>query len=146
MPIKQLTPPADFENHLFERIQRLEAIFIRRMFYIGDKCVTVARSTDSYEDQTGNLRSSIGYVIAKDGKIIGNSTFEAVKGGAEGSAEGLEFAKKIVAQFPEGIVLIVVAGMNYAKHVSARGYDVLDSSELLAQKLVPQMLKQLGLK
>ena len=145
MPIKQLTPPADFENHLFERIQRLEAIFIRRMFYIGDKCVTVARSTDSYEDQTGNLRSSIGYVIAKDGKIIGNSTFEAVKGGAEGSAEGLEFAKKIVAQFPEGIVLIVVAGMNYAKHVSAKGYDVLDSSQLEAEAQVKRMIKQLGL-
>ena len=146
MPIKQLTPPADFENHLFERIQRLEAIFIRRMMYVGERCLVAGRSTKSYKDQTGNLRSSIGYVVAKDGKIITASDFQAVKGGAEGSAEGLEFAKKIVAQFPEGIVLIVVAGMNYAKHVSAKGYDVLDSSELLAQKLVPQMLKQLGLK
>ena len=146
MPITQITPPAEVENYLIDRINRLEEVIIRRMFYIGEKCVTVARSTDSYQDQTGNLRSSIGYVIAKDGKIIGNSAFEAVKGGAEGAAGGLEFAKSVVSKFPEGIVLIVVAGMSYAKHVSYLGYDVLDSSQLEAEAQVNRMIKQLGLK
>ena len=36
--------------------------------------------------------------------------------------------------------------MRYASFVSAKGYDVLDSAELLAERLVPDMLKRLGLK
>ena len=47
-------------------------------------------------------------------------------------------------EFPNGVVLVVVAGMNYAAHLSDRGYDVLDSAEVLAAKLVPQLLQSLG--
>jgi hypothetical protein len=39
--------------------------------------------------------------------------------------------------------LILVAGKEYAAYVSAR-YDVLDSAELLAEKLLPGILKKLG--
>lgn len=74
------------------------------------------------------------------------SSFDVVKEGVEGAKGGKEYAMKLVRDFPKGIVLIVVAGMNYASHVSAKGYDVLDSSELLAEKLVPQMLRKLGFK
>ena len=74
------------------------------------------------------------------------SSFDTVKEGREGSRGGKEYAMQLVRDFPHGIVLIVVAGMNYASYVSAKGYDVLDGSELLADKLVPQMLQQLGFK
>ena len=66
--------------------------------------------------------------------------------GDSGAKSGIQYAKEVARQFPEGIVLIVVAGMNYASFVSATGRDVLDSAELLADKLVPQILKQLGFK
>ena len=58
--------------------------------------------------------------------------------------KGAAFAKKLVRRFPHGVCLIVVAGMEYAAHVKNKGYDVLDSSELLADRIVPSMLKQLG--
>lgn len=36
--------------------------------------------------------------------------------------------------------------MNYAAYVEARNYNVITSAELLANKLVPQIMKQLGFK
>lgn len=36
----------------------------------GEKFIEVARRSGSYKDQTGNLRSSIGYIIAKTEKWL----------------------------------------------------------------------------
>lgn len=116
------------------------------MSVIGEQVLNVARSTNSYKDQTGNLRSSIGYVIAQDGKVVRASSFAQVKQGGNGTEQGRSYAESLAAKFSQGIVLIVVAGMNYAAYVKKKGYDVIDGSELLAEKLVPQMLTELGFK
>jgi hypothetical protein len=73
------------------------------------------------------------------------SNFEQVKQGGKGSADGKAFAAELTGKFPEGICLIIVAGMNYAGYVSAR-YNVLDSAELQAEKLIPQLLEKLGIR
>lgn len=135
---------SEVDAHLEEQIKRLEDRIIYNLSYVGEQCINEARSTNSYLDQTGNLRSSTGYVIVKSGKIVQGSSFAVVKQGGEGSRDGAAFARKVISQFPTGIVLVVVAGMNYASCVSARGYNVLDSAELLAEKLVPNIMKQLG--
>lgn len=36
----------------------------------GERFVKYARENGSYEDRTGNLRSSIGYIIVKNGDIV----------------------------------------------------------------------------
>lgn len=146
MPIKQLTPMQEIDDYIEQQMKRITDALVYNLKYVGEQCLNVARQSQAYRDQTGNLRSSVGYVLAMDGKIIEQSTFEVVKNGAAGARSGIQYAKEVVRQFPEGIVLVVVAGMNYASHVSAKGYDVLDSSELLAEKLVPQMLRKLGFK
>ncbi len=146
MGITQTTPSAEIDRYIEEQVERVTSALLRNLQYIGERCLNAARDTNSYKDQTGNLRSSLGYVISCDGKIVYESTFEVVKNGADGAKSGIQFAKEIVRQFPEGIVLIVVAGMNYAQFVSAKGYDVIDSAELLADRLVPQIMKQLGFK
>lgn len=144
MGITQTTPSAEIDRYIEEQVERITKALIYNLQYIGERCLNAARDTNSYKDQTGNLRSSLGYVIVCDGKIVFQSNFEVVKTGAKGAKSGIQFAKEIVRQFPEGIVLLVVAGMKYAAYVSATGRDVLDSAELLADKLVPQILKQLG--
>ena len=146
MPIRQITPMSEIDRYTEQRLRGLEQAVIRTLAYCGELCLNVARSTNSYKDQTGNLRSSIGYVVAVDGRIVSQSNFEAVKEGGQGSKQGAAFAKQLVRRFPKGICLIVVAGMEYAVHVKNRGYDVLDSSELTADRIVPSMLKQLGFK
>ena len=148
MPIKDLTPSGQIERYVQERVERLVRAIIYNLSVVGEKVLNKARSTNSYKDQTGNLRSSIGYVIAVDGEIVQMSSFAPSDNGTDrvtGQAAGRAFAEELVRKFPYGIVLIVVAGMNYASYVSAKGYDVLDSSELLAEQLVPQMLQQLGI-
>lgn len=144
MGIVQKTPMSEIDKYIEEQIKNVTDAIIYNLQYVGERCLNTARQTNSYKDQTGNLRSSLGYVIAIDGKIVHNSTFEIVKDGGDGKKSGIQFAKEIVRQFPEGIVLVVVAGMHYAQYVSATGRDVIDSAELLADKLVPQILKQLG--
>ena len=146
MPIKRLTPTAEIDRYIIGRVEAIKKAIVYNLCAVGEQVLNAARLTNSYKDQTGNLRSSIGYVVAVDGEIVQMSSFDTVKEGREGSRGGKEYAMQLVRDFPHGIVLIVVAGMNYASYVSAKGYDVLDSSELLADKLVPQMLQQLGFK
>ena len=146
MPIKRLTPTTEIDRYIAGRVEAIKKALVYNLCAVGEQVLNAARLTNSYKDQTGNLRSSIGYVVSVDGEIVQMSSFDNVKEGREGSREGKEYAMQLVRNFPQGIVLIVVAGMNYASYVSAKGYDVLDSSELLADKLVPQMLQQLGFK
>lgn len=127
-------------DFLQQQIEKRIRVLIYRLNYVGVVCVNKARNDGSYKDQTGNLRSSIGYVILREGIIIEGSGFDKNEGGEKGDV----YIKGIAAGYPHGIVLIVVAGMNYASYVEALNYDVLSSAELLAEKLVPQLLKQLG--
>lgn len=146
MPIKQTTPMSQIDKYIQQQLKRQERVLINTLMYIGEQCVNEARSYNgkAYTDQTGNLRSSVGYVVAVDGKIKATSRFEAILDGQDGTEAGKEYAKKLVAQYPQGAVLIVVAGMHYAKYVAAKGYNVLQSAELKAEVLVPQLLRQLG--
>lgn len=144
MGITLKTPEAEIDAYIQQNVERMTDAVIYNLQHIGEACLNTARETKSYKDRTGNLRSSLGYVIVVDGKIKYQSNFEVIMQGESGAKSGLQYAKKVARQFPEGIVLIVVAGMKYAAYVSATGRDVLDSAELLADKLVPQILKQLG--
>lgn len=146
MPIKRLTPAAEIDRYVAGRVEAIKQALVYNLCAVGEQVLNAARNTNSYKDQTGNLRSSIGYVVSVDGEIVQMSSFEVVKDGSQGAKGGKEYALQLIKDFPQGIVLIVVAGMNYASYVSAKGYDVLDSSELLADKLVPQMLAKLGFK
>ena len=146
--------------------------------YVGLECVKEARIAGKYTDRTGNLRSSTGYAVVYNGRIIRQSNFEKVHGqgensqlvdfvvkkgknkgkrvhywvkgasgdGSEGSRTGKELLYQLVSQYNNGLVLILVAGMDYAVHVEARGYNVLNSAEDLARRLVPEMLREAGLR
>lgn len=95
-----------------------------------------------FKNQTANLRSSMGYIITYKGKKVAGGAFEQVKSGEnlEGVKTGEEYAKEVAGQYTgNGIQLVVVAGMNYAKYVHNKGYDVLDTAELLADKLIEDL-------
>lgn len=126
--------------------QRCYEAIVRTLMYCGEQIVNKVRDGSkpkSYKDQTGNLRSSTGYILTYNGKVLGKSNFASVKNGGEGSKEGEDFAKRLANQHDKGFALIVVAGMEYAVYVEDKGYDVLMSGELLAENIIPRMLKQL---
>lgn len=112
---------------------------ILKLQYVGEQCIRDARLTGSYTDRTGNLRSSIGYVIVDRGQVVSESAFPAVKNGGDGAKGGKTYAHELASQMGSGVALIVVAGMNYAQYVQRRGYNVTASAELIAEQLIQKM-------
>lgn len=101
----------------------------------GELLVQKAISEGNYIDQTGNLRSSIGYLVTKD-----NQVFEQYFSGNEAGKITQEKAYNH-ARGRKGIVLIVIAGMNYATYVESRGYNVITSAEMIADRLITELLE-----
>ena len=136
------------DKYLSERLDTLDELIIRNLNFLGMKCVSLAKSLDTYKDRTANLRNSIGYVVLKNGRVK-YENFKAEKQGAELSEEsgvliGLEFARDLAKRFSEGYVLIVVAGMQYASYVEdIHHLDVLSSAEKLAESEIENVAKKI---
>lgn len=133
---------ADVRAQFAKATQALRQGIILTLSYLGELCVNHARSVRTYQDQTGNLRASIGYVIVHNGEVV-KSNFTGST--AQGKQAGLSIASSLIGDIGQGWGLIVVAGMNYALAVESRGLDVLTTAEQLAVTELPGMLKQLSL-
>lgn len=147
MGIRMTTLMSEINAAIQAEAERVEMLTIRALAYLGEKCVIEARDRPqeaSWFDQSGNLRSSIGYVIVHNGKIIKYSEFNQVKQGTDGIKEGKELAKELAKQYTSGYALIVVAGMNYAELVEAMdNKNVLASAELFARGELPKTMVKL---
>lgn len=147
MGMKMRTPMSEVNAYLKAEAERIHRLTIRALAYLGEQCVRLARDRApelSWIDRTGNLRSSIGYIITHNGNIVQYSDFRQVKHGSEGVKTGKDFAEEIAKQFSSDYVLVVVAGMNYAEFVEARdNKDVLATPELFANKELPKMFERL---
>lgn len=112
--------------------------------YLGEQCVRRIRdrsASESWIDQTGNLRSSIGYAIMDQGRKVMQSSFDVVLGGTQGPGESKKYIDELAAQYAEVYALVVVAGMSYADYVEAiDGKDVLASTGLWAQSKVEEYI------
>lgn len=124
-----------------------KAQMIMAMHYIGQEFIKKARDKSSgggsYEDQTGNLRSSIGYAIFDNGKEV-NSVFEVADKDENG--EGVKSAKSLAKNqvAKTGLCLIVTAGMDYAAAVESKDHTVLTAfapSESQVKKDLEKLLK-----
>lgn len=147
------------ENLIRQKGETAKQIIVKRLMRIGEECVNVARNLPSpdanasfkfvkgkrkplikkynphqpnYIDWTGNLRHSIGYLVAVNGEII-NADLQ--------NTEATETAQKALSKYKDGIVLIMVAGMKYAYYVSKKGYDVLDSAIIEMKKKFEELVK-----
>lgn len=148
MPIKPNFTAADIRARMNRMLELRKKALIGQLFYIGEECLTQARSGHKYLNQTGNLCSSISYCILDNGKIISEGEWKAVAGGKgdgeEGKKQGVAFLHDLAAkQTTKGIVFLMVAGMPYAQYVEAMSLDVLDTSEQMAQRKIKDMLNRL---
>lgn len=105
-------------------VEQKDKEIIAELYYLGVEFVNSCKTSGSYKDRTGNLRSSIGCAVMKDGEII-KSIHEGSS--CEGVSQGKDFSEELRSQFPKGYFLIVFAGMHYALYVENRGYSVLTS-------------------
>lgn len=127
MAIKDIVREMD---RFFEKTQ--QAVFTVDQV-TGEKFVRNARQTDTYKDRTANLRNSIGYSAVSPRQRLENANNDAKKAISE--AEG---------QIEEhGITM--VAGMNYARYVEAKGFDVItmswEKAKVDHKRLLERMLK-----
>ncbi len=135
---------ADVHKMMQHSLQTIDKALIDMLSYLGEKCVNEARDFGDYQDQTSNLRSSVGYIIMVDGQVILGNFKKSGKGtdGAAGMEDARSFATSLTGNYPKGYALIVVAGMNYAAYVETRR-NVLSTAEHLAQAQLPRMMSQL---
>lgn len=162
MGIRMVTSMSEIDASLAQIEQRTTDVVVRKFCQIGEQCVNHARSLPSpnpasfpdfphipphqpnYIDWTANLRSSIGYVVSIDGKVVFGGGFLSSGKGEDGARSGREYATAVAKLHSRGIALIVVAGMKYASYVTNKGYDVIESAELLANKIAPTLLREIG--
>lgn len=101
----------------------IEAKVISALESVGEYFIADARTDGSYEDQSSDLRNSIGYIIMKNGQQI---RYAGPREGGKASADRV--LAELALKYPKGYVLIAVAGMDYAAAVESKGYDVLSGS------------------
>lgn len=141
-----LTPlfTGDDIERWFDRFQdRAEERIFKLLSAAGEKFVEIARKKGSYKDQTGNLRSSIGYIIAMDGDVV-SENFEKSEAGTDrnkGLSKGRQIAEDVSLSYAGGYVLVGVAGMNYASAVEARGLDVISTGNIQCEEYLRKALK-----
>lgn len=116
----------------------------RALSYLGEQCVRRIRdrtAEESWEDRTGNLRSSIGYAVYEEGRLEIESAFEQVAGGSAGTAEGRRVVAELASEYADTFALVILAGMEYAPYVEAmRKKDVLASTELWARSEIHEYI------
>ena len=146
MAIKPNFTKDDVRKRLDAFLNEIEKKQIDRLQRLGEMCLVEARTNKGYMMQTGALLSSTGYEVFVDGVAI-HSQFDAASGAESNAAEtGIKSGQSIaetIGKGTKGIALVVVAGMNYAAYVEAKGYNVLSSAEHLAERELPRMLEKL---
>lgn len=146
MAIKLNFTKDDVRKRFDAFLNEIEKKQIARLQKLGEMCLVEARTNKGYMMQTGALLSSTGYEVFVDGVAI-HSQFDAASGAESNAAEtGIKSGQSIaetIGKGTKGIALVVVAGMNYAAYVEAKGYNVLSSAEHLAERELPRMLEKL---
>lgn len=146
MAIKPNFTKDDVRKRFDAFLNEIEKKQIARLQRLGEMCLVEARTNKGYMIQTGALLSSTGYEVFVDGVAI-HSQFDAASGAESNAAEtGIKSGQSIaesIGKGTKGIALVVVAGMNYAAYVEAKGFNVLSSAEHLAERELPRMLEKL---
>lgn len=87
------------------------------------------RADGGYNDDTGQLRSSTGYIIYKNGQVK-HEDFQLAPYGSD-KAPGLKAGRDLALsqlRESEGWGIMIVAGMEYAEWVQSKGLTVISSA------------------
>ena len=136
------------DKAIVKRQKQIQAALIYRLTAYVEELVNDAKLSGAYNDQTGNLRSSIGGVLLYNKQAITYEGFEevAVGGtvrGTVGKNKGLEYLNSVIPTMRDGYVILLVAGMNYASYVEEiHNLNVLSLTEMKNARELPQIFKE----
>lgn len=125
---------------------------LEKMIQVGDRAIEIVRQkikgshVDAYDNHTGNLRSSTGYIIYHDGKIVYKNFKKSPEGTDKktGLDAGLNSATSEL-RASKGWGIILVSGMEYAGWVEGKGYDVLTGARIGVEQSLQQAFDEIGL-
>lgn len=123
--------------------QAFYRVLIMRFKLVGEQFIINARTMGEYKDRTKNLRGSIAYVVLLNGVPQGKQ--QSSRGG-EGAAKAQAIINEVSAKYPHGLVLVCIAGMEYAAYVEAKGYDVITGSGIIAAKALKRAIYEVTVK
>lgn len=153
MPIKAKKKPttAHIRELSAEALEERRPVIRNAFAMAGEEAVIYARDVvNTYRDQSGNLRSSIGFNIAENGKITMSSDFEQRppsnplnKAPLVGGERGKALAERIVGDNDDAdFIGVLVAGMSYARYVQEIHHlDVLAGASMVMEKTLKEALK-----
>lgn len=132
------------DKAIVKRQKQIQAALIYRLTAYVEELVNDAKLSGAYNDQTGNLRSSIGGVLLYNKQAITYEGFEEVAvGGTVGKNKGLEYLNSLIPTMRDGYVILLVAGMNYASYVEEiHNLNVLSLTEMKNARELPQIFKE----
>ena len=142
---------SDIESFLDQFTDAVVDSIVQALGKLGTKCVNYARKIpdpehggNGFKDQTGNLRSSIGFKIFVGRNAIVEN-YKVKRKGSEGMEKGRALADSVGAGNSDNqVMLVVTAGMEYAIHLeSLYKRDVIASAELLAEQEWPKMKQKI---
>lgn len=146
MGIRLVTSQSEIQTMLTLSLRIVSEEVRRALLYLGEQSVIKVRDRsgeESWFDQTGNLRSSVGYALYERGRKEFESAFKIIRNGAEGAEEGRRMVEELANQYANTYALVVVAAMDYAEYVEAmENKDVLASAELYARDKVNEYMNK----
>lgn len=148
MGMKLVTPKAEIQREIDNAISAWLRQILDRLVYLGDLCYQEAMTKIGYTHRTGNLGSSTGYIVLNNGQIYSEGGFFQITGPdrtdatEDGTFIGRQYAESLIPEYSTGLVMLFVAGMNYASYVEAKGYNVITSAEIWAQRNAEQIVNQ----
>ena len=120
--------------------EKLDKAVLLSLHDLGEDLVKYAKDNHTYTDQTDNLTNSIGYAVVRNKEIVSHGGLN--QPGISGES-ALQAALKMAQSTQSTYSLIIVAGMNYAVYVEAKGYNVILPAELKAKKDFPAAMAKL---
>lgn len=128
---------------LDELQERIEDAFFDKLIEIGREAIRVAHNANGapgyprkYQNHTWNLRNAPGFCVVRNGKIIAMEVYD--KGGHPEAVEKTMNYLQFYDKPEDGLYL--ADGMEYASFVRSKGFDVLDSARLYAEKMIKKKI------
>ncbi len=126
---------ADVEAYINDEVQTWFDELVEELRQKGKEFTRKARARTKtqggFNDVTGNLRSSIGFCLVYENRVV-ESYFPPIKGGTTGEKTGARYAQGIafeVRQSKDDVVLVLAAGERYAEYVPGRGIHVIEDAD-----------------
>ncbi len=117
--------------------KRVENAILMRLEFVLEELKNHAKTHAGYNFHTGNLNSSIGGGVYKNGALVSWRGFEVEQGGDDGARIGIEYLNNVILKGRSTYSVVIVVGMEYVSFVeNYYNKNVLAQTEMIAGEAV----------